>query len=191
MQMQQAVFTTPHPTPLATRTNQMKFGQPLPASTLMRIWEPQAGAHKNIFFPKIITLVIAKLILKILFVWLALFLYHVGHPNQHHQQIRLTTQISKSPLVLIRLLEPTKGPKGFLCSTLPLPSPGNRDARCMILPPSQLPQSRNAISQWRPRLCQWRPRLRSRKKMKIRLGIEETSKTREKTQVFFVFSKIS
>ena len=58
----------------------------------MRIWEPQAGAHKNIFFKKSS------------FVWLALFLYHVDHPNQHHQQIRITKQISKPPLVLIRLV---------------------------------------------------------------------------------------
>ena len=40
---------------------------------IMRIWEPQAGAHKNIFFQKIITLVITKLILKI-FICLASFI---------------------------------------------------------------------------------------------------------------------
>jgi len=49
-------------------------------------------------------LVITKLILKI-FICLASFIsvYHVDHPSKHHQQIMLTKQISKSPLVLIRL----------------------------------------------------------------------------------------
>ena len=42
-------------------------------ASIMRIWEPQAGAHKNIFFQKIITLVITKLILKI-FICLASFI---------------------------------------------------------------------------------------------------------------------
>ena len=75
-----------------------------PWFTIMRIWEPQAGAHKNIYFFKKSSLWLSpNLSSKSSFVWLALFLYHVDHPNKHHQQIRLTEQISKSPLVLIRL----------------------------------------------------------------------------------------
>ena len=68
---------------------------------LMRIWEPQAGAHKNIFFKKSSLWLSPNLSSKSSSVWLALFLYHVDHPNKHHQKIRLTEQISKSPLVLI------------------------------------------------------------------------------------------
>ena len=70
---------------------------------IMRIWEPQAGAHKNMFFKKSSLWLSPNLSSKSSSVWLALFLYHVDHPNKHHQQIRLTKQISKSPLVLIRL----------------------------------------------------------------------------------------
>ena len=70
---------------------------------IMRIWEPQAGAHKNMFFKKSSLWLSPNLSSKSSSVWLALFLYHVDHPNKHHQQIRLTKQVSKSPLVLIRL----------------------------------------------------------------------------------------
>ena len=139
----------------------------------MRIWEPQAGAHKNHFFFKKSSLWLSpNLSSKSSSVWLALFLYHVDHPNKHHQKIRLTEQISKSPLVLIAGIYwwPNRLPM------LETSAKVTGQPWCvLILPPSQLPQSRNAISQWRPRLCQWRPRLRSRKKMKIRLGIEKTS----------------
>ena len=52
-------------------------------------------SQKHLFFQKIITLVITKLILNI-FICLASF--HMDHPNKHHQQIRLTKQIFKSSL---------------------------------------------------------------------------------------------
>ena len=70
------------------------------------LWE--FGSHRlgltRTFFPKKSSLWLSpNLSSKSSSVWLALFLYHVDHPNKHHQQIRLTKQISKSPLVLIRL----------------------------------------------------------------------------------------
>ena len=137
------------------------------------------GSQEHFFsknHQEITTLVITKLILQIficLAVWLALFLYHLDHPEKHHQQIRLTKQISKSPLVLIRWFwiftgiyqRPNRLPMLETSATVT-----GQPWCALILPPSQLPQSRNAISQWRPRLCQWRPRLRSRKKHENTLG---------------------
>ena len=103
MQMQQAVFTTPHPAPLATRTNQMTFGQPpLGVYPYENLGATGWGSQEHCFQKSSLWLS-PNLSSKSSSVWLALFLYHVGHPNKHHQQIRLTTQISKSPLVLIRL----------------------------------------------------------------------------------------
>ena len=131
------------------------------------------GSQEHFFFKKSSLWLSPNLSSKSSSVWLALFLYHVDHPNKHHQKIRLTEQISKSPLVLIAGIYwwPNRLPM------LETSAKVTGQPWCaLILPPSQLPQSRNAISQWRPRLCQWRPRLRSRKKMKIRLGIEKTSK---------------
>ena len=161
---------------------------------ILSLWEfgsHRLGLTRTFFFKKSSLWLSPNLSSKSSSVWLALFLYHVDHPNKHHQKIRLTEQISKSPLVLIAGIYwwPNRLPM------LETSAKVTGQPWCaLILPPSQLPQSRNAISQWRPRLCQWRPRLRSRKKnentfghrknvekkMKIRLGIEKTSKKNEK-----------
>ena len=136
------------------------------------LWE--FGGHRlwltRSFFSKKSSLWLSpNLSSKSLSVCLALFLYHVDHPNKHHQQIRLTKQVSKSSLVLIWLFwiftgiyqRPNRLPMLETSATVT-----GQPWCALILPPSQPPQSRNAISQWRPRLCQWRPRLRSRKKWK-------------------------
>ena len=69
----------------------------------MRIWEPQVGAYKNIFFSKN-HLVITKLILKSSSFWPALFLYHVNHSNEHYQQITHQTNFQvtarSNPIIL-------------------------------------------------------------------------------------------
>ena len=44
----------------------------------MRIWQPQTGAHKNIFFQKNIILVIIKIISKSSPAWTAVFVYSCG-----------------------------------------------------------------------------------------------------------------
>ena len=137
---------------------------------ILSLWEfgsHRLGLTRTFFFKKSSLWLSPNLSSKSSSVWLALFLYHVDHPNKHHQKIRLTEQISKSPLVLIAGIYwwPNRLPM------LETSAKVTGQPWCaLILPPSQLPQSRNAISQWRPRLCQWRPRLRSRKKNENTFG---------------------
>ena len=55
-------------------------------TNIMRIWEPQAGAHKNIF-QKIIILIIIKIISKISPAWTAVF---VDYHRNFHRKITVT-----------------------------------------------------------------------------------------------------
>jgi hypothetical protein len=140
----------------------------------MRIWEPQAGAHKNIFFKKSSLWLSPNLSSKSSSVWLALFLYHVDHPNKHHQQIRLTKQISKSPLVLIRLFwiftgiyqRPNSRATVMRADTASITTPAKPERNFAVT--TAIVPVTTAIAQ--------------SKKMKIRLGIEKTSKKTTKNR---------
>ena len=151
----------------------------------MRIWEPQAGAHKNIFFFKKSSLWLSpNLSSKSSSVWLPLFLYHVDHPNKHHQQIRLTKQISKSPLVLIRLFwiftgiyqRPNSRATVMRADTASITTPAKPERNFAVTTAIVPVTTAIAQSKKNENNYVWESKQTSKKKMKIRLGIEKTSK---------------